>query len=165
MASYQPVSQNEVVAVINEDETFANDRDKSDAKTHHLELDRTGRHHLVSPQISTLVKTTIPANAAAATTPLGSVGKNGAGFNNYKPNNAVTFKLTDNDFIDKILPVKGLFFTIYCILSYPMVVLVIGHVLCWFKGTTAVRHMCGHNVTHEFTFRLTDDVNDFKSDR
>ena len=111
MASYQPVSQNEVVAVINEDETFANDRDKSDAKTHHLELDRTGRHHLVSPQISTLVKTTIPANAAAATTPLGSVGKNGAGFNNYKPNNAVTFKLTDNDFIDKILPVKGLFFT------------------------------------------------------
>ncbi|KZS12575.1 adenosylhomocysteinase-like 1 isoform X2 [Daphnia magna] len=53
MANYTPVAQNESLGdTLLADETFANDRDKSDAKSHHLEKDRLGKHHLVSPLVA-----------------------------------------------------------------------------------------------------------------
>lgn len=112
MASYQPVAQNEssVAETLLADETFANDRDKSDAKSHHLELDRTGRHHLVSPQVS--IKLPVGRQSTLIAQPTASAGQgsvgiinisnNGAGGGNNKPN--VTFKDLPNDSsTDKVL--------------------------------------------------------------
>lgn len=102
MASYQPVAQNEssLAETLLADETFATDRDKSDAKSHHLELDRTSRHHLVSPLV---VQVKLPAIrqstlVAQPSTGQGLVGANGGGVKQ-----TVTFKLSDDS--DKILPV------------------------------------------------------------
>lgn len=112
MASYQPVAQSEssVADTLLADETFANDRDKSDAKSHHLELDRLGRHHLISPQLSVKLPVTRQATSPIAqpTTGQGSVGSNsGGGSSGAKP--SVTFKLSDdddNESDDRVLPVK-----------------------------------------------------------
>ena len=125
MANYTPVAQNESSTVdsLMADETFATDRDKSDAKLHHLDKDRLSKHHLVSPQVSIIKHPSImrqPSGVGATTTvqsttnipfvpgqQQGSVGLQGANNNVTgggagKPN--VTFKLTDDS--DKVLPVK-----------------------------------------------------------
>jgi hypothetical protein len=125
MANYTPVAQNESSTVdsLMADETFATDRDKSDAKLHHLDKDRLSKHHLVSPQVSIIKHPSImrqPSGVGATTTvqsttnipfvpgqQQGSVGQQGANNNvtgggGGKPN--VTFKLTDDS--DKVLPVK-----------------------------------------------------------
>ena len=126
MANYTPVAQNESSTVdsLMADETFATDRDKSDAKLHHLDKDRLSKHHLVSPQVSIIKHPSImrqPSGVGATTTvqsttnipfvpgqQQGSVGQQGANNNvtggggGGKPN--VTFKLTDDS--DKVLAVK-----------------------------------------------------------
>lgn len=118
MANYTPVAQNESSTVdsLMADETFATDRDKSDAKLHHLDKDRLSKHHLVSPQVSIIKHPSImrqPSGVGATTTvqstttnipfvpgqQQGSVGQQGANNNvtgggGGKPN--VTFKLTDD---------------------------------------------------------------------
>lgn len=131
MANYTPVAQNESSVDSLADETFATDRDKSDAKLHHLEKDRFGKHHLVSPQVvikhpsimrqptnSPGVVATVPSSAVQSNNipfvpgqQQGSVGQPSGANNNavvtgggggIKPN--VTFKLSDDS--DKVLPVK-----------------------------------------------------------
>lgn len=73
MANYTPVAQNESSTVdsLMADETFATDRDKSDAKLHHLDKDRLSKHHLVSPQVSIIKHPSImrqPSGVGATTT-------------------------------------------------------------------------------------------------
>ncbi|XP_057367762.1 adenosylhomocysteinase-like 1 isoform X2 [Daphnia carinata] len=119
MANYTPVAQNESLGdTLLADETFANDRDKSDAKSHHLEKDRLGKHHLVSPLVaikhpSIMRQPTAVSNVDNATVAQsnnvptgqqqGSVGPaNNVGViagGGTKPN--VTFKLSDEP--DKVL--------------------------------------------------------------
>ncbi|EFX67842.1 hypothetical protein DAPPUDRAFT_115112 [Daphnia pulex] len=135
MANYTPVAQNESsVDTLLADETFATDRDKSDAKSHHLDKDRLSKHHLVSPLVaakhpSIMRQPSSPVPPPATVIPLqsnqqhipvavpgqgqqGSVGQQQPAANNngvvalaaIKPN--VTFKLSDDD---KALSVKGFF--------------------------------------------------------
>lgn len=121
MANYKPVAQNELLVLADTllaDETFANDRDKSDAKSHHLEKDRLGKHHLVSPLVAikhpSIMRPTTPiaSNVAVAqsntiaaghTAPVGPTNNGGVtgGGGGSKPN--VTFKLSDES--DKVLSV------------------------------------------------------------
>ncbi|XP_032790878.1 adenosylhomocysteinase-like 1 isoform X1 [Daphnia magna] len=118
MANYTPVAQNESLGdTLLADETFANDRDKSDAKSHHLEKDRLGKHHLVSPLVAikhpsimrqpTAVlnvdnataaqSNSVPAGQQGSVGPVNNVGVIAGG--GTKPN--VTFKLSDEP--DKVL--------------------------------------------------------------
>ncbi len=149
MANYTPIAQNESsVDTLLADETFATDRDKSDAKSHHLEKDRLSKHHLVSPLVAAKHPSIMrqPSSPVPpATVPVqsnhipivpgqqqGSVGQQPAANNNgvaaIKPN--VTFKLSD-DANDRVLPVKGFFKTFnwllhiillftFCLPSLPM---------------------------------------------
>lgn len=112
MASYQPVAQSESPAgdLLLADETFASDRDKSDASLHHKEPDgRRHNHYLLSQTASNtsqkqgLVRlgatdsSKIKANAshlpASATAPTSEAGPASGGANGAKPN--VTFRLSD----------------------------------------------------------------------
>lgn len=123
MANYTPVAQNESLGdTLLADETFANDRDKSDAKSHHLEKDRLGKHHLVSPLVAikhpsimrqpTAVlnvdnataaqSNSVPAGQQGSVGPVNNVGVIAGG--GTKPN--VTFKLSDEP--DKVLSVIDL---------------------------------------------------------
>lgn len=57
--SYQPVATAEPNNGNNDltaDETFANDRDKADAKLHHKEEEHVARHHLIQQQKQPLIR-------------------------------------------------------------------------------------------------------------
>lgn len=115
MATYQPVSQSDPAAadLLLADETFANDRDKSDANLHHKDQDRAGQarhHHILGQSVSNSsmkqslfrvgaadavkIKTNasqLPANATASAST--DETSSSAPANGAKPN--VTFRLSD----------------------------------------------------------------------
>lgn len=151
MANYTPVAQNESsVDTLLADETFATDRDKSDAKSHHLEKDRLSKHHLVSPLVAakhpSIMRQPSSPVPPATVIPLqsnqhipvavpgqqqGSVGQQQPAANNngvvalaaIKPN--VTFKLSDDD---KVLSVKG-FFKIFLHTFFFQICLAFAHII------------------------------------